>query len=142
MQMMYRAWMMPGRYCWRWVSSLGERGGRVSGFGLGCFFGLGFSETAALTPRMVKRMLISRSAPHPRSRKTPSGGRMMAKKILQMSLEGRRWMVSEVPLRREGLEEGGLPCGSGHVGGVVWLVLSGDGYDCGAELVLGSDAGQ
>lgn len=31
-------------------------------------------------------MLIRRSAPHPRSRKTPSGGRMMAKMILQMSL--------------------------------------------------------
>ena len=44
---------------------------------------------------MVKRMLISRSAPHPRSRKTPSGGRMMAKMILQMSLER---MVSEVLL--------------------------------------------
>lgn len=32
-------------------------------------------------------MLIRKSAPHPRSRKTPRGGRMMAKKILQMSLE-------------------------------------------------------
>ena len=33
---------------------------------------------------------------------------MMAKMILQMSLEGRRWVVSEVLLRREGLEKGGL----------------------------------
>lgn len=38
------------------------------------------------TPRMVKRMLIRRSELHPRSRKTPSGGRMTAKMILQISL--------------------------------------------------------
>jgi hypothetical protein len=38
------------------------------------------------TPRTVKRMLIRRSEPHPRSRKTPSGGRMTAKIILQISL--------------------------------------------------------
>ena len=37
-------------------------------------------------PRMVRRMLMSRSAPQPRSRKTPSGGRMMASRILQISL--------------------------------------------------------
>jgi hypothetical protein len=37
-------------------------------------------------PRIVRRTLISRSAPHPRSRKTPRGGRMMAKMILQISL--------------------------------------------------------
>ena len=37
---------------------------------------------------MVRQMLIRKSAPHPRSRNTPSGGRMMAKMILQMSLEG------------------------------------------------------
>jgi len=35
---------------------------------------------------MVKRMLMRRSAPHPRSRKTPRGGRMMARMILQISL--------------------------------------------------------
>lgn len=35
---------------------------------------------------MVKQMLIKKSAPHPFSRKTPRGGRMMAKMILQMSL--------------------------------------------------------
>lgn len=38
-------------------------------------------------PRMVSRMLIRRSAPQPRSRKTPRGGRMMARMILQMSLQ-------------------------------------------------------
>lgn len=38
-----------------------------------------------LTPRMVNRMLMSKSAPHPRSRKTPIGGRKMAKMILQIS---------------------------------------------------------
>lgn len=42
-------------------------------------------------PRMVKQMLIRRSAPHPRSRKTPRGGRMKAKMILQMSLW--RWLA-------------------------------------------------
>lgn len=40
-------------------------------------------------PRMVRRMLMRRSAPQPRSRKTPRGGRMMARRILQMSLEAR-----------------------------------------------------
>ena len=43
-------------------------------------------ESMKLTPRIVKRMLIRRSEPHPRSRKTPSGGRMTAKIILQISL--------------------------------------------------------
>jgi len=37
-------------------------------------------------PRQVSTMLISRSAPQPRSRKTPRGGRMMAAMILMMSL--------------------------------------------------------
>jgi len=32
-------------------------------------------------------MLIRRSAPHPRSRKTPRGGRKMAKMILMISLQ-------------------------------------------------------
>jgi hypothetical protein len=41
-----------------------------------------------LTPRIVRRMLSRSWVPHPTSRKTPSGGRMMAKMILQMSLEG------------------------------------------------------
>lgn len=40
-----------------------------------------------IQPRMVKQMLMRRSAPQPRSRKTPRGGRTMAKMILQMSLE-------------------------------------------------------
>ena len=44
--------------------------------------------TPGSQPRMVRQMLIRKSAPHPRSRNTPSGGRMMAKMILQMSLEG------------------------------------------------------
>jgi hypothetical protein len=51
LQIIHKAWTIPGRY-----------------------------------PRMVKRMLIRRSEPHPRSRKTPSGGRMTAKMILQISL--------------------------------------------------------
>jgi hypothetical protein len=37
-------------------------------------------------PRIVRRMLISKSAAHPRSRKTPRGGRMIAKIIFRMSL--------------------------------------------------------
>lgn len=35
---------------------------------------------------MVRQMLMNISLLHPRSRKTPSGGRMIAKKILMMSL--------------------------------------------------------
>lgn len=35
---------------------------------------------------IVNRMLMRKSAPQPRSRKTPRGGRMKAKMILQMSL--------------------------------------------------------
>ena len=96
MQMMYRAWRMPGMYCWRWwVSSLAWREREVCFRNwVGSFFSLFSASETALTPRMVKRMLISRSAPHPRSRKTPSGGRMMAKMILQMSLEGGGgWLV-------------------------------------------------
>lgn len=37
-------------------------------------------------PRIVKQMLMQREAPQPTSRKTPRGGRRMAKMILQMSL--------------------------------------------------------
>lgn len=37
-------------------------------------------------PRIVNRMLIRRSAPHPRSRKTPRGGKIMARMILKISL--------------------------------------------------------
>jgi len=37
-------------------------------------------------------MLINRSAPQPRSRKTPRGGRRMARMILQMSL----WVAMSV----------------------------------------------
>lgn len=39
-------------------------------------------------PRIVNRMLMSKSAPQPTSRNTPRGGRMMAKMNLQMSLRG------------------------------------------------------
>jgi hypothetical protein len=42
--------------------------------------------TPGIHPRMVNKMLIRKSAPQPRSRKTPRGGRIMAKIILQMSL--------------------------------------------------------
>ena len=38
-------------------------------------------------PRTVKRMLMKKSALQPRSRKTPRGGRTMARIILQMSLQ-------------------------------------------------------
>lgn len=36
-------------------------------------------------PRIVKQILINRSDPHPFSRKTPRGGRMIARMILQIS---------------------------------------------------------
>jgi hypothetical protein len=39
-------------------------------------------------PKHVKIMLIRRSPVHPRSRKTPRGGRRMARRILQISLRG------------------------------------------------------
>jgi len=38
-----------------------------------------------IQPRMVNKMLIKKSAPHPLSRNTPKGGRKMAKRILQIS---------------------------------------------------------
>jgi len=38
-----------------------------------------------MKPRMVNRMLIRRSPPQPRSRKTPRGGRMTARMILMIS---------------------------------------------------------
>jgi len=44
-------------------------------------------------PRIVNRMLIKRSAPHPRSRKTPRGGRMTARMILQISLAVKGMMI-------------------------------------------------
>lgn len=37
-------------------------------------------------PRMVRSKLMRRSAPQPRSRKTPRGGSTMAQMILMMSL--------------------------------------------------------
>lgn len=40
-----------------------------------------------IQPRIVKQMLMRKSAPHPRSRKTPRGGRIKAKMSLQISLE-------------------------------------------------------
>lgn len=49
-------------------------------------------------PRIVSRMLIRTSAPHPRSRKTPRGGRMTAKMIWEVvvsdSLEGSGFRTS------------------------------------------------
>lgn len=39
-----------------------------------------------LQPRMVRSRLMRRSAPQPRSRKTPRGGSTMAQMILIMSL--------------------------------------------------------
>jgi len=41
--------------------------------------------TPGIQPKIVRRILIKRSAWHPRSKKTPRGGRKMAKRILQMS---------------------------------------------------------
>ena len=46
----------------------------------------GPSEPRGNIPSMVRRMFIKRSAPQPRSKKTPSGGRIMAKMILMISL--------------------------------------------------------
>mgnify|MGYP007084042018 CR=1 FL=1 len=40
-----------------------------------------------IKPRMVRAMLMIRSAPHPRSKNTPIGGNMIAKIILQISVQ-------------------------------------------------------
>jgi len=40
-----------------------------------------------MNPRQVSAMLIRRSTPHPRSAKTPKGGRIIAKINLQMSMQ-------------------------------------------------------
>jgi hypothetical protein len=70
---------------------------------------------------MVRRMLISRSESHPRSRKTPSGGRTTAKIILQMSLEWEEQML--VGCHAVGVQcrvgAKSLPCGERHDDGVV-----------------------
>jgi len=44
-------------------------------------------------------MLMRRSAPQPRSRKTPRGGRRMAKMILQMSEAVKGMLVDLVDLK-------------------------------------------
>lgn len=44
-------------------------------------------------PKMVRTMLINRSAPQPTSRKTPRGGRITAKMNLQMSLSKQAVLV-------------------------------------------------
>lgn len=40
-----------------------------------------------INPKIVRRMLISRSLPHPLSKATPSGGRMTANINLKMSVK-------------------------------------------------------
>lgn len=64
-----------------------------------CSSGLGNTYRAwmmpGMYPRMVRRMLMSRSAPQPRSRKTPRGGRMTARMILQMSLYSTFWLAMQ-----------------------------------------------
>ena len=40
-----------------------------------------------MKPRIVRAMLMRRSALHPRSKNTPIGGKMMAKMILQISVQ-------------------------------------------------------
>ena len=50
---------------------------------------------------MVRQMLINRSAPQPRSRKTPRGGRRMAKMILQTSEAVKGMMGDVVLIERE-----------------------------------------
>jgi hypothetical protein len=63
------------------------------------------SERSKLTPRTVSRMLRSRRESQPSSRKTPRGGRTMAKNILQMSLGG---SVSDVFRGRRGAGGGSV----------------------------------
>jgi len=46
--------------------------------------------SAYIHPRMVRKMLIKRSAPHPRSRNTPRGGKIKAKLRSRMRLFSKR----------------------------------------------------
>ena len=83
------------------------------------------SEARGNLPSIVRRMFINRSAPQPRSKKTPSGGRIMAKMILMMSLHGgsvRRSVAGEGATSRV------LPCSERHGERVV--VLTSDFSDC------------
>lgn len=66
---------------------------------------------------------MSRSAPHPRSKKTPRGGRKMARMILQMSLWGALLAIQVRPNDVSVLRPGGgggaggdLPSGERHDG--------------------------
>jgi hypothetical protein len=68
--------MMPGMYC------------KEELLAILCMFAGGVKKEKR-TPRMVKRMLSSSCEPQPTSRKTPTGGRMMARIILQISLLAR-----------------------------------------------------
>lgn len=63
---------------------------------------------------------MQRSPPHPRSRKTPRGGRRTAKTILQMSLSS--LLVSGFAVLSG---EKGLPSGKGHDAGICWLLSVG-----------------
>lgn len=71
-------------------------------------------------PRMVKQILIKRSAPQPLSRKTPIGGRMMARMILQMSLlrqkTGLRSVVISSLKKQNRGKNNDLRSGKGHFG--------------------------
>ena len=92
-----------------------------------------------LQPRMVNSRLMRRSAPQPRSRKTPRGGSTTAQMILMMSLLGRvSFCVILVLLVA-------LPVGSGVYTAAVdaiWIDLrSGEGHCSGCVLVIGFGVG-
>ena len=86
-----------------------------------------------LQPRMVNSRLMRRSAPQPRSRKTPRGGSTTAQMILMMSLLARVSLVLLVvcccscrcrwyPRDRTGVVED-LRSGERHCGGCVEVGL-------------------
>lgn len=87
----------------------------------------GETKVSDAYPRIVSRMLIRRSAPQPRSRKTPRGGRKMARMILQMSLGGWSGQLDSYGVVCVGGRN--IPCGERHLGGCVVL------FGCGRLIV-------
>jgi len=54
-----------------------------------------------IQPRIVRQILMSKSAPHPRSKNTPRGGKMKAKMILHMSDAVKAIMWDDMEEREE-----------------------------------------
>lgn len=75
LRIMYMAWIMPGMYPEFPLDLSAPEGNVISDI-----------RRRKYIPRMVKRTLSQKVPLQPRSISTPTGGRMTAKMILQMSL--------------------------------------------------------